>query len=156
MPSNFNGSPIAAIPHSALKIWALCFIPDRQSIKVSQTIQAQSLAWPALTTGMLSYSRSSPRAYIRAGMQVMLRLFGGPPSQQILEYTTQAKESWILLHGPLVLHSPGITFGKHQRGAGRIPPHQLGRSFGGFCRVRHVPSKHIPLACSCSQSHGII
>jgi len=156
MPSNFNGSPIAAIPHSALKIRALCFIPDRQSIKVSQTIQAESLAWPALTTDMLSYSGSSPWAYIWAGMEVMPRLSGSPPSQQILEYTTQAKQGRGPLRSPLVLHSLGITFGKHQRGAGRIPPHQLSRSFGGFCGVRHAPSRHTPLACSRSETHGII
>lgn len=91
MPTNFNDNPIAAIPHSALKIWALCFIPDRQSIKVWQTIQAQSLAWPAFTADMLYYSRSSFWAYIQAGMEVMMHLSGSPPSQQIPEYTTQAK-----------------------------------------------------------------
>lgn len=92
LPSNFNGSPIAAIPHTPLKIRALRFIPDRQSIKVSQTIQAESLAWPALTTDMLSYSRSSPRAHIRAGMEVMPPLFGSPPSQRIRAYTGETRQ----------------------------------------------------------------
>lgn len=53
MPSNCHENPIAAIPQSALKIWALCVIPDRQSIKLWQTIQAQSLAWPAFATDRL-------------------------------------------------------------------------------------------------------
>lgn len=144
------------VPHSALKIWALCFIPDRQSIKVSQTIQAQSLAWPALATDMLSYSRSSPRADIWAGTEVMPCLFESPSSQQILEHTTQAKQSRGPLHSPLLLHSLGIIFGTHQRGAERMPPHQLCRSLGGFCGVKHALSKHTPLACRRSQSHGII
>lgn len=52
MSRNFNENSIAAISHSALKIWALCFIPDRQSIKLWQTM-AQSLAWPAFSTYML-------------------------------------------------------------------------------------------------------
>lgn len=48
MPSNFNEKSRATILHNALKIWALCFIPDTQSI-----FQAQSLAWPAFSTNML-------------------------------------------------------------------------------------------------------
>lgn len=116
MPSNSNGNPRAAIANSALRIRALRFTPEKQTITVSQAIQAQSLTWPVLATDMLSYSRSSPQAYIQAGMEVMPRLFGSPPSQQILEYTTQAKQDRGPLHGSLVLHSPGITFGKCQRG----------------------------------------
>lgn len=56
------------------------------------------------------------------------------------------------MHTLLVLHSLGITFGKHQRGAGRIllppcpalVPAQAWK--GSFCRVRHALSRYIPLA----------
>lgn len=64
----------------------------------------------------------------------MPRLFGSPPSRQILEYTTQAKQGKGPLRSPLVLHSPGITFGKHQRGAGKILLTPARQEFWGFLR----------------------
>lgn len=132
MPSNFNGSPIAAIPHSPLKIRALRFIPDRQSIKVSQTIQAQSLAWPALTTDMLSCSSSSPRADIWAGMEATLRLFGSPPGQQILEYTSETRRGSSARPSGLALSGHNI-WQTSKRGRKNLPT-PARWEFWGFLR----------------------